>query len=95
MKNQTFYPAMEHANVYNVIVENVCQSVRESKCVKGLLAVCSLLLEEEVSLGKVISLLHVHLSFLALILFGGISVLTCLLLMGWFVLATYQCWRNW
>lgn len=95
MKNQAFYPAMESANVFSGMSESIYQSVCESKFVKGLLEICSLLLEEEVSLGKVLSLLHVHLSFLALVLFGGISVVGCLLLMGWFLLAAYQCWRKW
>lgn len=95
MKNQTFYPAMESANVFSAISENISQRVRESKCVKRLVEICSLLLEEEVSLGKVMSLLHAHLSFVALVLFGGISAIVCLLLMGWFLLASYQCWRNW
>ena len=94
MKNQVIYPAMERANVLNVVCENLRQNFCESKCVKGLVSLCSVLLEEEVTIGKVMSLLHVHVAFVALVLFGG-SVWMCLLLMTWFLLAADQCWRNW
>lgn len=95
MKNQVVYPAMESANVFCVLCENIRQSICESKCMKALLQFCSMLLEEEVTFGKLMSLLHAHVSFVALVLFGGATIWMCLLLMAWFLLSVYQCWRNW
>lgn len=67
------------------------ESVLESRMVVGLALLMSRILGERITSLQALHLLHANLSFSVLILFCGISVPVCALLLLWFALSVWHC----
>lgn len=70
---------------------SLCENVLESRMVVGLALLMSRILGERITSLQALHLLHANLSFSVLILFCGISVPVCALLLLWFALSVWQC----
>ena len=71
-------------------------SVLSQRVQKGLEDIAQLfgrILERNINVRQMLHLVHAQLAFSALILLGGISAMTAILLMSWFVLSVIQCVR--
>lgn len=71
-------------------------SVLSQRFQKGLEDIAQLfgrILERNINVRQMLHLVHAQLAFSALILLGGISAMTAILLMSWFVLSVIQCVR--
>ncbi len=67
------------------------ESVLESRMVVGLALLMSRILGERITSLQALHLLHANLSFCVFILFCGISLPVCALLLLWFALSVWQC----
>ena len=70
---------------------NISDYVLESRLVVALSVWISRILGEKVNACQALHLLHAQVSFAALIMMSGISVLVCALLLAWFVLSVWHC----
>lgn len=70
---------------------NIGDYVLESRLVVTLSVWMSRILGEKVNACQALHLLHAQVSFAALIMMCGISVLVCALLLAWFVLSVWHC----
>ena len=71
-------------------------SVLSQRVQKGLEDIAQLfgrILERNINVRQMLHLVHAQLAFSALVLLGGISAMTAILLMSWFVLSVIQCVR--
>ncbi len=69
------------------------ESLLQSTAVVLLASFFSTTLERKVNSLQALHLLHAHLSFSSLLLFGGLSVLIAVVLFVWFAVSVYQCAR--
>ena len=70
---------------------NISDYVLENRLVVALSVWMSRILGEKVNACQALHLLHAQVSFAALIMMCGISVLVCALLLAWFVLSVWPC----
>ena len=70
---------------------NISDYVLQNRLVVTLSVWMSRMLGEPVNTRQTLHLLHAQVSFAALIMMCGISVLVCALLLVWFVLSVWHC----
>ncbi|MCR4921668.1 MAG: hypothetical protein K5945_08195 [Bacteroidaceae bacterium] len=89
---------MKTQAIYNETHENILHAMWQSFLTSSLMTRTTewfgQMLEEHISPQQTLRLIHAQLAFAALILFGGITIATSLLLFAWFGLSVLQYWRN-
>ena len=75
-------------NLYTLV-----QRLYNSRPAKRLATFLTTLLEEPVSPRQSLKLLHAEVAFLSLLLFGGMSISVCAILLAWTLLALWDCRR--
>ena len=84
--------------IYSETRENILHAMWQSFLTSSLMNRTtewfSQMLEERISPQQTLRLIHAQLAFAALVLFGGASAATSVLLFAWFGLSVLQYWRN-
>ena len=89
MKTQVIYSETRHHSL-----QGLWQSFLTSAPMTGMTEWFSQMMEEQITPQQVLRLIHAQLAFAALVLFGGASPATSLLLFAWFGLSVLQYCRN-
>lgn len=89
MKTQAIYSETQGHSL-----QGMWQSFLTSTPMTNLTEWFSQMMEEQITPQQTLRLIHAQLAFAALVLFGGASPATSLLLFAWFALSVLQYWRN-
>ena len=76
------------------MTRSISSTILQSKTLQEIARLFSLIMEEKVDTKQTLHILHAHLAFFMLIIFGGCSPLVAALMVAWFGLAAYQCKRS-
>ena len=89
MKTQVIYSETQGHSL-----QGMWQSILTSAPMTNLTDWFSQMMEERITPQQTLRLIHAQIAFAALVLFGGASPATSLLLFAWFGLSVLQYWRN-
>lgn len=73
------------------VIKSFVNTIIQCSVVRYLAMFFSYTLEQKINETQALYLLHAHMSFIALLLFGGISAFVAVLLFVWFAVSVLQC----